>query len=81
MLVLFYWIQKQLRITKHLFNTNEIFVACFEITFIASAIYFLVSKKVSNWVVIMQYVFFGIYLLALVLFFVFMLTFKMKRMI
>jgi len=79
--VLIYWIQKQLRITQHLFGTTEILALGFEIIIIASAIYFLFSKKAGNWVVILQYVFFGIHLLALVLLFVFMLTFKMKRLI
>jgi len=79
--VLIYWIQKQLRITQHLFGITEILMLVFEIALVASAIYFLVSKKVINSVVIMQYVFFGIHLLALVLLFVFMLTFKMKRLI
>jgi len=78
--VLIYWIQKQLRITQHLFGIIEILMLVFEIIVIASAIYFLVSKKVINSVVIMQYVFFGIHLLALVLLLVFMLTFKMKRL-
>jgi len=79
--VLIYWIQKQLQITQHLFGTTEILALVFEMIVIASAIYLLVSKKANNWVVILQYVFFGIHLLALVLFFVFMLTFKMKRLI
>jgi len=79
--VLIYWIQKQLRITQHLFGTTEILALVFEMIVIASAIYLLVSKKAGNWVVILQYVFFGIHLLVLVLLFVFMLTFKMKRLI
>ena len=79
--VLFYWIQKQLRITQHLFDTAEILMIGFEMIIIASGVYLLVSKKAGNWIVIMQYVFFGIHLLALLLFFVFMLCFKMKRLI
>jgi len=80
-LILIYWVQKQLLITQHLFGITEILALVFEMIVIASAIYFLVSKKAGNWVVILQYVFFGIHLLVLVLFFVFMLTFKMKRLI
>jgi len=79
--VLIYWVQKQLLIKQHLFGITEILALVFEMIVIASAIYFLVSKKAGNWVVILQYVFFGIHLLVLVLFFVFMLTFKMKRLI
>jgi len=79
--VLIYWVQKQLLIKQHLFGVTEILALVFEMIVIASAIYFLVSKKAGNWVVILQYVFFGIHLLVLVLFFVFMLTFKMKRLI
>ena len=79
--VLIYWVQKQLLIKQHLFGITEILALVFEMIVIASAIYFLVSKKAGNWVVILQYVFFGIHLLVLVLLFVFMLTFKMKRLI
>lgn len=80
-LVLFYWIQKPLRITHHLFDTTEILMIGFEIVLVAGASYLLVSKKVNSWVVIMQYFFFGIHLLALILFFVFMLCFKVKKLI
>lgn len=79
--VLFYWIQKQLRITQHLFDTAEIIMVGFEMILIASTVYLLVSKKAINWIVLLQYVFFAIHLLALLLFFVFMLCFKMKRLI
>ena len=79
--ILFYWIQKQLRIEQHLYDTTDILLIGFEIVLVAFATYFLVSKKPGNWVLIMQYVFFGIHLLALILFCVFMLTFKMKRLV
>lgn len=79
--VLFYWIQKQVSIKQHFIDTMEILMIGFEIALVAAAIYLLVSKKVTSWVVIMQYVFFGIHFLALVLFFIFMLCFKIKRLI
>lgn len=81
MLILLYWIQKQLSITQHFVDTTEILVLSFEMIVIASASYLLMSKKVSNSLVIMQHVLFGIHLLVLILFLVFMLTIKMKRLI
>ena len=81
LLLLIYWIKKQLTTKQHFFDWNEILLVVFEIAVVAGSIYILVSEKVSHWVVLIQYFFFGIHLLALVLFFVFMCFFKIKRLI
>lgn len=81
LLLLIYWIKKQLSITQHFFDWNEILMIVFEILVVVASIYMFVSEKVSSWLTLMQYLFFGIHLLALVLFFLFMCFFKIKRLI
>ena len=79
--ILIYWIQKQLSITQHIFESREIIVLCFEIAVVGVAIYAIMNSQWSGWVKIIQYIIFGIHFLALTTFFIFMLTFKMKKLI
>ena len=79
--ILFYWIQKEIRIQQHMTELREIVVLCFEVIVIGCVVYSLATKQWSHWIRIVHYVVFGIHLLALLLFLIFMLTFKMKRLI
>ena len=81
LVILFYWIQKEIRIQQHMTELREIVVLCFEVIVIGCVVYSLATKQWSNWIRIVHYVVFGIHLLALLLFLIFMLTFKMKRLI
>jgi hypothetical protein len=78
--VLIYWIQKQFRISFHIADPTEIAVLCFEIAVIGVGIYSIVSKQNLNWISTIQKIVFGIHLSALILFLVFMLTFKITKL-
>ncbi len=77
LLILIYWIQKQIRIERHVVDLKEVLFLCFELLVIASAYYRIVSNKLR----VAQYVFFGIHLSLLSALLIFMLTFKMNRLI
>ena len=79
--VLIYWIQKQLRIQQHIIDMQEMMVLGMEAVVIVTAGYFVFTAMRPNVLKVLQYIFFGIHLTALVLFLVFMLTFKIKRLI
>lgn len=79
--IVIYWLQKELRIVQHNIESTEIIVLCFEVAVIGLSIYLLSSGRWTNWLKTVQYVFFGIHFLCLVAFLVFMLTFKMNKLI
>lgn len=79
--VIFYWIQKQFRISQHTIDPLEIAVLCFEVAVIGVAVYSILNKQSVNWLIIIQKIVFGIHLSAMILFLVFMLTFKINRLI
>lgn len=75
-----YWIQKQFRISLHIADPMEIAVLCFEIAVIGLCVYSILSKQNLTWINILQKIVFGIHLSALILFLVFMLTFKITKL-
>ena len=79
--ILTYWIQKQIRISQHIFEFREMSVLCFEIVVIGCAIYSHIFNIFSDWMKVIHLTLFGIHLCFLILFLAFMLTFKMKRLI
>ena len=78
--IIIYWIQKQLRIEQHFNDMREMIVLGMEVIVIATAVYFINTLHRDQWLKVMQYVIFGIHLICLLLFLIFMLTFKMKRL-
>ena len=76
-----YWLQQQLRIKQHVLEVREIAVLSFEVVTVGYALYYIISRQWNSWFKIMQYMVFGIHLLALILFLIFMVTFKIKRLI
>ncbi|WP_301921745.1 hypothetical protein [Ferruginibacter sp.] len=78
--IFIYWLQKQIRINQHIIEGREIVVLGCELIVIACAVYSIVFKQWNGWVKGFQYIFFGIHLSALVLFLIFMLTFKMNKL-
>ena len=79
--LLIYWVQKQVRMTQHIFELREISVLIFEMIVIGCAFYALMSKAEYPWLRLLQYVFWTLHFFCLLAFLVFMLTFKMKRLI
>ena len=79
--IIVYWVQKQLRIEQHYVELREIIVLCFELLVIGCTVYSFISRQWDNRIRIAQYIFFGIHLAALLLVLIFMLTFKMNRLI
>jgi hypothetical protein len=79
--ILIYWIQKQLHITQHYVETREIIFLGVEALFAGISIYTLFSSLITHWLKVAQYIIFSLHLIVLVLFLIFMLTFKMKKLI
>jgi hypothetical protein len=78
--IIVYWVQKQIGITQHIVEAREIAVLCLEGLIAGMAIYAIFASPTPYWLKIMQYIIFGVHLSLLVLFLVFMLTFKMKKL-
>ncbi len=79
--IIVYWVQKQLRIDQHYIELREIIVLCFELLVVGCTLYSFITRQWDNGIRIAQYIFFGIHLAALLLFLIFMLTFKMNKLI
>ena len=80
LIVILYWVQKQLRITQHIFEAREMIFLGFEAVIVAVAIYSLSSSHVSHWLRVVQYVVFFIQFIFLVMLFLFFLFFKMNKL-
>lgn len=78
--VILYWIYNQLRIVQHIFEAREFVVLGLEALVVAFATYSLITRQYGAWLKWIQYVTFGIHLAILIIFLLFMLTFKMKRL-
>ena len=76
-----YWIVRELKITQHFIEGREIAVLSFEALVIAVSVYAMSSASLSSWIKNVQYTIFALHLACLVLFLVFMLTFKLDRLI
>jgi hypothetical protein len=79
-LLIFYWISKQIHITKHYFELREVSVLLLEILFFSFSIYQIFFNSFNDWVVTFQYIIFGIHFITLILFLIFMMTFKIKKL-
>jgi len=78
--VIVYWMYKQLRIVQHIFEAREFIVLGLEMLVVAFATYSAITKQYGAWLKGIQYLAFGIHLAILIVFLLFMLTFKMKRL-
>lgn len=78
--LLFYWVVKQFRIKKHYFEMWEIAVILFEILILISSWYAIILTDLPKWMTFIEYGFFLLHLMVLVLFLIFILTFKIKRL-
>jgi hypothetical protein len=79
-IILLYWVIRQMQITQHIFEMREMLGLLFEVVVIACAILYILSSQRTGGLKVMQYIFFGIHLIVLVLGLVFMMTFKMNKL-
>lgn len=79
--IVLYWAIRQLQIEQHIIETREIVVLLFEVLVIAGAVFYVAGNQKHNWLRVMQCIFFGIHLAVLLLGLIFMLTFKINKLI
>jgi hypothetical protein len=79
--IIIYWIQKQLRISQHIFEGREVLGLILELIVVGCGMYVLSKNHAVNFFKVLQYIFFSIHLLLLILALIFMLTFKMNKLI
>jgi hypothetical protein len=75
-----YWFQKQLRITRHIFELREIIALTFEVVVIGCSIYSILLPEQIAWLNTVNLFILIVHLLMLLIFLVFMLTFKAKKL-
>ena len=75
-----YWVVRQMKITQHFIEPREIIVLGFEVLIICCALYAIINGYRNSAIKIMQYVCFGIHGLLLILSLIFMLTFKINKL-
>jgi len=74
-----YWIQKQLRITQHIFELREIIALTLEVVVIGCSVYSMLLSEQIAWLNSTNLFILIVHLLMFLAFFIFMLTFKMKK--
>jgi hypothetical protein len=79
--IILYWAIRQIQIEQHTIETREIIVLLFEVLMVAGAVFYVVGNQKHNWLRVMQGIFFGIHLAALLLGLIFMFTFKINKLI
>ena len=79
--IILYWAIKQIQIDQHIIETRELIVLFFEVMIVAGDVYYVVGHQKYNWLRVMQCIFFGIHLAALLLGLIFMFTFKINKLI
>lgn len=77
--VILYWVVKNLTIQQHYFEFREAFVLCLEACILIFALYGILGFQ-SITLKVINYVAFGLHLLAAIGILYFMLTFKMNRL-
>ncbi len=79
--IIIYWLQKQLRIQQHIFEQREFVVLSLELIMIGCAIAWFFTNRYTGFFKAVQYSFFTIHLLILITGLIFILTFKMNKLI
>ena len=80
LVMLIYWGQKAIRVQRLIIETREIIVVAAELLVIAVGIFVVLNAFNIKWLRFFNYLVFGVHLLVLLLFLLFMLTFKIKRL-
>jgi|GEM_PF-1463474 len=81
LLIIIYWLQKQLRVQQHIFEQREFVVLNLELIMIFFAVAFFFTNRYATFFKLVQYSFFTVHLLLLITGLIFMLTFKMNKLI
>jgi hypothetical protein len=79
-IVILYWVIRQLQVQQHYFDNREILLLFFEAMVIVLAAIYIFSIQKNPGLKVMQSIFFGIHFLVLILGLVFMLTFKITKL-
>lgn len=74
-----YWVVRQLQITQHIVEVREMAVLCFEVAVVAFSLYYL-TRQGNSLMKAFTYAFFGVHLTALLLFLLYMTTFKLTKL-
>lgn len=77
--VILYWVIKQIQVEQHTIELREMIVLLFEAGVIAAAVYYLAAAK-PGWAGVSQVIVWGIHLAVLILGLIFMLSFKMNKL-
>lgn len=77
--ILLFWIIKQSRIKKHYYETRELIVLSFEVIILLVSSCAILTNIIPGWLQIIEFVFYGFHLIALIIFLVFALTFKINK--
>ena len=77
--LLFYWTQKQIRIQQHVIELREVVVLAFETAIAGCSVYALIEEP-ARWLRVTHVIISGVHFLAVLAFFIFMLTFRMKKL-
>ena len=78
--VLGYWATRQVQKQQHYFDNREMIVLGIEVLVGIAAVYTIASGFKYKWVIVMQYIFFAVHLLILLIGLVFMFTFKVHKL-
>jgi hypothetical protein len=79
--IVIYWVQQQIRIKQHYFEYREMIVLSLEVLLIGCTTFSMLHNGWYHKFRYIQYAFLGLHLFALAFFAIFMLTFKMRRLI
>jgi len=79
--IILYWVIRQIQIEQHIIETRELVVLLGEVLVLSAAAFYITTSQRDTWFKVLQYIFFGIHLFALSLGLIFMLTFKMNKLI
>ncbi|AYB29922.1 hypothetical protein [Chryseolinea soli] len=77
--LLLYWVQKQIRIQQHVVELREVVALAFETAVAGCSIYALTGTP-ARWLWVTHVVISGVHFLAVLAFFIFMLTFRIKKL-
>lgn len=79
-LLVFYWVFKQFRIKTHFYELREMAVLFFEILILVSSLYAIFLDVLPKWIAVIEYGFFVLHLIVLILCLIFILTFKIRKL-
>lgn len=77
--LLLYWAQKQIRVQQRFLELREIVVLAFETVVAGCSVYALIEAPV-RWLRVTHVIISGVHFLAALAFFIFMLTFRIKKL-